>query len=80
MELNDIVPCGRSFDEYRLMFGLTDDDLAGPILGCGDGPASFNVEATQSGHSVAVVATSYEFQRADNHSGNRMMRISQRGS
>ncbi len=43
---------GRSFDEYRGMFALTDDGLAGHILGCGDGPASFNAEATAVGHHV----------------------------
>src|SRR5438105_2592837 len=52
MRLRDIVPWGRSFDEYRLMFALSDADLAGRTLGCGDGPASFNAEATAAGHAV----------------------------
>src|ERR1051325_1564351 len=34
------------------MFALSDADLAGRILGCGDGPASFNVEATRRGTDV----------------------------
>ena len=34
------------------MFGLSESDLAGRILGCGDGPASFNAEATAEGHLV----------------------------
>ena len=34
------------------MFGLSERDLAGRILGCGDGPASFNEEATAQGRSV----------------------------
>ena len=34
------------------MFALADEDLAGRILGCGDGPASFNAEATALGHAV----------------------------
>ncbi len=42
----------RSFDEYVRMFALSGDDLAGHILGCGDGPASFNAEATALGHHV----------------------------
>ena len=46
MKLSVVIPWGRSFDEYRRMFVLTGDDLAGTILGCGDGPASFNAEAT----------------------------------
>ena len=45
MELREIVPRGRSFDEYHLMLGLRGADLAGRPPGCGDGPASFNAEA-----------------------------------
>ena len=40
--LDKVVPWGRSYDEYVSMFGLTGDDLSLSILGCGDGPASFN--------------------------------------
>jgi len=50
--LEQVVPWGRSFDEYRAMFGMNDVDLSGPILGCGDGPASFNACATRQGASV----------------------------
>jgi hypothetical protein len=50
--LDHIVPWGRSFDEYRRMFGLTDADLARNIVGCGDGPAAFNAEATARGTRV----------------------------
>jgi hypothetical protein len=45
--LDQIVPWGRSFDEYCRMFGLSDEHLRLRILGCGDGPASFNAEATR---------------------------------
>ena len=34
------------------MFALTDADLEGRILGCGDGPASFNAVATRRGAKV----------------------------
>lgn len=34
------------------MFGLTDADLGRRILGCGDGPASFNAVATKHGAAV----------------------------
>jgi hypothetical protein len=44
--LERVVPWGRSFDEYRRMFVLSSDDLRLRILGCADGPASFNAEAT----------------------------------
>jgi hypothetical protein len=46
MKLDEVIPWGRSFDEYRRMFALTGDDLAEAVPGCGDGPASFNAEAT----------------------------------
>jgi hypothetical protein len=52
MELPNIATWGRSFEEYRRMFNLSDADLSGRILGCGDGPASFNAEATAAGHTV----------------------------
>ncbi len=47
--LDQVVPWGRSFDEYRRMFALTEADLGAKILGCADGPASFNAEATRRG-------------------------------
>lgn len=34
------------------MFALSDHDLKGRLLGCGDGPASFNAVATSRGSSV----------------------------
>ncbi|MCI5142695.1 MAG: SAM-dependent methyltransferase, partial [Candidatus Electrothrix sp. ATG1] len=40
-QLKEIVPWGRSFQEYVAMFALSEDDLGKRILGCGDGPASF---------------------------------------
>ena len=54
--LDQILPWGRSFDEYRCMFALTDDELRLRIVGCGDGPASFNAEATRR----AVQVTSFD--------------------
>src|SRR4051794_37042939 len=65
MELKVIVTWGRSFEEYRRMFGLSDDDLAGRILGCGDGPASFNAEATAAGHKVVSCDPIYSFGAED---------------
>jgi len=50
--LDQVVPWGRSFDEYRRMFALTDAELGLRIIGCGDGPASFNAEATRRGTAV----------------------------
>jgi hypothetical protein len=50
--LDQVVPWGRSFAEYRRMFALSDADLQLRILGCADGPASFNAESTQRGTAV----------------------------
>lgn len=49
---DDIKPWGRNLSEYQGMFALTDADLEKNILGCSDGPASFNVEMAKMGHSV----------------------------
>jgi SAM-dependent methyltransferase len=59
--IDQIVLWGRSFDEYVGMFGLTETDLSGRILGCGDGPASFNAEATRRGHRVGSCDPVYDF-------------------
>ena len=63
--LDRIVPWGRTFDEYRAMFGLSAADLEGRILGCGDGPASFNAELTGRGGRVVSVDPLYAFGRAE---------------
>jgi hypothetical protein len=47
------------------MFALSEDDLAGRILGCGDGPASFNAEATSKGHGVVSCDPIYAFSPAE---------------
>jgi hypothetical protein len=59
--LSSVVPWGRSYDEYVRMFALTDTDLGGRILGCGDGPASFNAEATRAGARVVSFDPLYRF-------------------
>jgi len=35
MQLQEVVPWGRSLDEYRGMFTLSEADLRGRLLGCG---------------------------------------------
>ena len=59
--LDQVVPWGRSLDEYVRMFALTDADLAGRIVGCGDGPASFNAELTHRGGRVVSCDPLYRF-------------------
>lgn len=61
--LDQVVPWGRSFDEYRKMFSLSDSDLNLRILACADGPASFNCEATRRGCNVVSCDPLYEFER-----------------
>lgn len=59
--LDQVVPWGRSFDEYRGMFALADEDLGRRIVGCADGPASFNADATRRGHLVVSCDPIYRF-------------------
>ncbi len=59
--LDKVVPWGRSYDEYLRMFALTENDLSRRILGCGDGPASFNAELSQRGGQVVSIDPIYVF-------------------
>jgi hypothetical protein len=59
--LKQIIPLGRTLREYELMFALTEADRRLKILGCGDGPASFNAEWTALGGSVVSLDPIYEF-------------------
>ena len=58
---NDIKPWGRSFNEYVRMFDLTLSDLRRKIVGCGDGPASFNAELTELGGNIISIDPVYIF-------------------
>jgi hypothetical protein len=59
VRLSDIVPWGRALDEHLAMFALSDEDMRKRLLGCGDGPASFNAEATKSGTKIVSVDPLY---------------------
>ena len=61
MQLEHIVPWGRSLHEYTSMFSLSEGDLKKKILGCADGPASFNAEVTKNDGSVVSVDPMYQF-------------------
>jgi len=65
MQLKNIVPWGRNLDEYRSMFNLTKSVLGLKILGCGDGPSSFNAEVYDLGGSVVSVDPIYQFSKDD---------------
>lgn len=61
MKLNQVVPFGRSLDEYKKMFNLSSADLQRSILGLGDGPASFNAEGTKIGINITSIDPIYQF-------------------
>ena len=61
IQLDTVVPWGRSYDEYVAMFDLDRRALGSRILGVGDGPASFNAEATARGHRVVSCDPIYAF-------------------
>lgn len=62
MILKDVVPWGRSRSEYISMFNLGESDMDLRILGCGDGPSSFNSECSGSITSVDPI---YRFTAED---------------
>ena len=61
----DIVPWGRSFDEYLDMFNLSENDLARDIVGVGDGPASFNSGMHQRGTPIISMDPVYRYSEAE---------------
>ena len=61
MQLDSVVPFGRSFDEYVHMFSLTESDLNKSILSVADGPASFNAEGTERGCHIRSLDPLYDF-------------------
>jgi len=65
IQYKDIKPWGRSFDEYIKMFNLSEADLSKRIIGCGDGPASFNAKMKKMGRKVISVDPIYVFSRKD---------------
>lgn len=62
-KLENVVPWGRTLDEYRMMFLLNDNDMSKRIAGFGDGPASFNFEATKQGYFVTSFDPIYQFSK-----------------
>jgi len=63
--INDAYPWGRSFDEYRRMFSLTNEDLQRRIIGCADGPAAFNAQMHRRGRRVVSCDPLYAFSAAE---------------
>jgi hypothetical protein len=65
VNLDNVVPWGRSLDEYVRMFDLAERDLESRILDCGGGPASFNVEMHRRGRSATSCDPIYRFSAAE---------------
>ena len=63
MTLQNVVPWGRNLEEYQAMFALTSQDLNTPILGCGDGPSSYNAEVTEKNGFVVSIDPVYQFSK-----------------
>jgi len=61
MKLENVVPWGRNLSEYKAMGLYTDADKHKKILGCGDGPASVNVELTHMGIDITSIDPIYQF-------------------
>jgi len=51
----NIVPWGRSYTEYVIMFNLTPYFLSKKVLGCGDGPAAFNSVGNAFGGNITSI-------------------------
>lgn len=63
-QLNNVVPWGRNMAEYCQMFQLDDNDISKKIASFGDGPASFNYEASGQGYSVTSFDPIYQFSKS----------------
>lgn len=59
MKLENVVPWGRNRSEYQKMFLLEEGDYSKNILGCGDGPSSFNAE----GEGITSIDPIYNFSK-----------------
>jgi hypothetical protein len=64
VQLDSVVPFGRSLDEYTRLFNLTEADLHQSILSVADGPASFNAEGTRLGYRIQSIDPLYQFSAA----------------
>jgi hypothetical protein len=61
LTIGSVYPWGRSLTEYIGMFTLSDEDLGHRIIGCADGPASFNCEMMRRGAFVVSCDPLYQF-------------------
>lgn len=71
----DVLVSARSLAEYRAMFDLTDADLAGGVLDCPGGAASFTAEARREGIDVTTVDPTYPPPGAADERGQALRRL-----
>jgi len=60
-----VLISSRSYDEYVAMFSLTADDMAGTVLDCSAGAASFVTVARAKGTTAYAVDPAYALSRDD---------------
>ena len=66
MKLENIIPWGRSKKEYMAMFNLSQEDVLNKkILGCGDGPSSFNTEVDYEGGEIVSIDPLYAYSKKE---------------
>jgi hypothetical protein len=58
-DIGPYLVSARSFEEYRAMFALTDDDLSGRILDCPGGGSSFTAAVRARGGTALAVDPVY---------------------
>jgi hypothetical protein len=63
--LKNVVPWGRSLQEYTAMFDLKASDLQLKILDCAAGPSSFNAELHELGSRIVSCDPIYQFSATD---------------
>ena len=68
--LDQVIPWGRSLQEYKQMFDVSDEELNLRILGVGDGPASFNSEMNALGYTVLSIDPIYLFSKSADRGEN----------
>ncbi|TNM64116.1 methyltransferase domain-containing protein [Streptomyces sp. NP160] len=76
----DVLVSARSLAEYRGMFGLTDADLAGTVLDCPGGAASFTAEARGRGVDVVAADPAYPPPGPSDERGRALRRLGERAA
>lgn len=61
VELDHIVPWGRTFREYEAMFDLSTADLSRGVMDCGGGPAGFVAQMAADGRRAVSVDPIYSY-------------------